>query len=306
MRKIILVDKPGRLGNQLWSRAFFVVVASYYSIQIIDIPFYGYAKYFKKTHPAWNNYRIYLFSKRGIGKYANKMIECVLKIFFRLHGRFLPIQQGYVKIMHLFGAYIISENISLHSLLKLTQKHHLICIFAWPFRFQNTIQEKEQGLISNFFSFPKPIKIKCYLAIKSLNSSFDILIGIHIRRADFHSYLGGKFHYSNLQYQKVIYHMEQLLHIKNPMRKVAFIICSDEKIIPKTFKRKLNGNHVFYDQRHFFEDLLLLSMCHMIIGPTSTFSMWASYIGRVPLFKIKPSKILPNSVKDFSVVTSLT
>ena len=32
-----------------------------------------------------------------------------------------------------------------------------------------------------------------------------------------------------------------------------------------------------------YEDLCLLSKCHYLIGPPSTFSGWASFIGRVPL-----------------------
>ncbi|HAX17707.1 MAG TPA: hypothetical protein DCY00_03825 [Actinobacteria bacterium] len=42
-------------------------------------------------------------------------------------------------------------------------------------------------------------------------------------------------------------------------------------------------NCIYNSQNHFIEDLYSLALCDYIFGPPSTFSMWASFYGEVPL-----------------------
>jgi len=46
------------------------------------------------------------------------------------------------------------------------------------------------------------------------------------------------------------------------------------------------GIKTHFGTGHFIEDLYTLASCDYIIGPPSTFTMWASFYGRVPLYKI--------------------
>ena len=38
------------------------------------------------------------------------------------------------------------------------------------------------------------------------------------------------------------------------------------------------------------EDQIILQNCDLIVGPPSTFTMWASYISQIPLIKINSEK----------------
>ena len=49
-------------------------------------------------------------------------------------------------------------------------------------------------------------------------------------------------------------------------------------------------------------DLHTLSLCDRIVGPWSTYSRWASFIGEVPLCCIKEKNLLIEE-KDFSIIT---
>jgi hypothetical protein len=49
------------------------------------------------------------------------------------------------------------------------------------------------------------------------------------------------------------------------------------------------------------EDMYALAGCDYIIGPPSTFSMWASFIGKVPLFHLHDREI-NFSLSDFKVI----
>jgi len=66
-------------------------------------------------------------------------------------------------------------------------------------------------------------------------------------------------------------------------KKIAFVICTNEKNISLSSA----GNFTVYnEERHFIEDMYLLSRCDHIIGPPSTFSIWASFYGCTPLYMI--------------------
>jgi hypothetical protein len=65
---------------------------------------------------------------------------------------------------------------------------------------------------------------------------------------------------------------------------LSFIICTNEKniLLPAT-----QNFSVLNEERHFVEDLYLLAKCDYIIGPPSTFSLWASFYGSKPLYMIR-------------------
>lgn len=86
-----------------------------------------------------------------------------------------------------------------------------------------------------------------------------------------------------------------------PNKTVIFLIFSNKTIEKKDFKKYnfdiCSGN--------FIEDQLCLAACDYIMGPPSTYSMWASFYGKVPLYRINdPSYNF--CIKDFNVIRSLS
>ena len=83
--------------------------------------------------------------------------------------------------------------------------------------------------------------------------------------------------------------------------KVAFFISSNEQVDLDIF----NGCHCFKFNKEPSGDILdlyTLSTCDIIIGPWSTYSRWASFIGEVPLCFIKNREQILKK-EDFSIVT---
>jgi hypothetical protein len=64
---------------------------------------------------------------------------------------------------------------------------------------------------------------------------------------------------------------------------VAFLLCSNEALDLRDFAdlpvRLATG--------HFVEDLYALAACDYVLGPPSSYSMWASFYGQVPLLHIE-------------------
>ena len=65
-------------------------------------------------------------------------------------------------------------------------------------------------------------------------------------------------------------------------QKCKFIIFSNES---SSFDE--TSNNIYISQNAWYVDHHLMSQCDYLIGPPSTFTMWASYIGKVKYFHMK-------------------
>lgn len=107
-----------------------------------------------------------------------------------------------------------------------------------------------------------------------------IICGVHIRRGDYKTFQGGRYFYSNEQYHTLMLNFKNLF----PEEEVAFFVSSNEKIDFLEFSdcecfSILKGTAT--------KDLFGLSISDYIIGPSSTFSGWASYCKNIPIYFIE-------------------
>ena len=124
----------------------------------------------------------------------------------------------------------------------------------------------------------KNITDKGETLISEMKQQSDMVIGVHIRRGDYVNWNNGRFFYSLEEYHQFLLRIQQLYKDK----KIAFFISSNEDFPLDIFKG--------CDCRRFDKepsgailDLYTLSICDRIIGPFSSYSRWASFIGEVPL-----------------------
>ena len=147
------------------------------------------------------------------------------------------------------------------------------------------VREQKERIVELF----KPTAIVANTVSESFKGFDGITIGVHVRRGDYKGYLGGKYYYSDDVYNRIINKIRQLFAPGN--QKVRFLICSNE-----TFKVPQENNDVFTIQgADGITDLYALSKCDYIIGPPSSYSQWASFIGDVPLC------LLLNETMDISM-----
>src|SRR6185312_2200095 len=120
------------------------------------------------------------------------------------------------------------------------------------------------------------------------------IVGVHIRKGDYSTFNEGKWFYSNSDYSTFMKNLLKLQLFKE--KKIGFLLCSDEKINEADFI----GFNVIKSTGHFIEDLYALSCCDFIMGPTSTYSGWASFYGKKPLLHITEKEMKFNKM-DFKV-----
>ena len=114
--------------------------------------------------------------------------------------------------------------------------------------------------------------------IAQLRQESDIVIGVHIRRGDYATWNDGRFLYSLEEYRQFMLRVQQWSSDK----RVGVFISSNEDFSLDSFQ---GCNCLRYGKEPSGPalDLYTLSLCDFIIGPFSSYSRWASFIGEVPL-----------------------
>lgn len=157
------------------------------------------------------------------------------------------------------------------------------------------IQTKKE--LQYIFRPRKEIVEKAESMINEIRKNADLVVGVHIRHGDYKTFYGGRYYYTLEEFHQFMLRIKELFHEK----KVAFFISSNE-----SFSVDIFGNCLCYrfgkEPSGDILDLYTLSLCDRILGPWSTYSRWASFIGEVPLcyIKSKDQIFLDN---NFSIVT---
>jgi hypothetical protein len=134
--------------------------------------------------------------------------------------------------------------------------------------------QKHASIIREFFRPVEPYRSTVRHLIDEARAAADVLVGVHIRRGDYRSFLGGIWHYADEVYADKMRQVQT--YYANMGKTCAFLICSNEVTDRSNFKDLL----VISGQRHFIVDLYSLAECDVIIGPPSTFSQWSAFYGQ--------------------------
>ena len=114
--------------------------------------------------------------------------------------------------------------------------------------------------------------------IASLRQQSDMVVGVHIRRGDYATWNDGRFFYQLEEYRQFMLRIQQLYSD----RRVSFFISSNEDFPAESFEG-CRCSRFGREPSCAILDLYTLSLCDCIIGPFSSYSRWASFIGEVPL-----------------------
>ena len=161
------------------------------------------------------------------------------------------------------------------------KNNYIRLVKGWNFR-ANNLTLKYNKHLKQFYSFKKKNLSKRSKSLinyfKEVKKQGKFIVGLHIRRGDYKSWNNGQFYFSYKFYNKIIQNLKQKLIKEN--KKPFFCIVSDELI-------KENINYDFFSKGSWREDQLVLQCCDLLIGPPSTFTMWASYLSQKPLITLK-------------------
>lgn len=269
-RLLIIAKKFGQLGNRLLFFAHVIAAAREFGARVANPSFVEYARYFQApAEDAWCRY-----PPESCRLPANRIVR---ELIYQSH--YLPTKclasLGCVRwprrILRNSGSAPFDMDEKLGEIL---EAHRRVYLQGWGFTAPRAL-EKHADAVRDYF---RPLEVHqqaARRAVKSARRDADVVVGVHIRRGDYREFEGGRYYYDISDYRTI---MSQLARNFMPQR-VSFLVCSNERLAATD----LGGVAVSFGPGHLVEDLDSLAGCDYLIGPPSTFSMWASFYGKVPL-----------------------
>ncbi|MDT3405171.1 hypothetical protein [Mucilaginibacter terrae] len=282
---IIVSSKEGQLCNRLFHFSSFIANAIEYKYKLVYPCFDEYEPFFAATSvDNFNGLPISVNILKG-GIYNNLIVKYLNKINHKLpFGLVYHDIKDYDERNEIFHLDDPGFQQLVHS--------KIVIAHGWLYRDENNLRKHKEAIKKLF----APVTIYKNEACEVIaNAGAECVIGVHIRRGDYKDFSGGSFYYDDLVYYKRMLELATLMDAMS--KQYRFIICSNEKLDMASF-----GNlPINFEQRHFVTDLYTLAACDYIIGPPSTFSLWASYYGDVPLFMMKNREDEILSLADFKI-----
>jgi hypothetical protein len=135
-------------------------------------------------------------------------------------------------------------------------------------------------------------------ADEMMRSGKEVLVGVHVRRGDYAGFAGGDYFFELGEYREA---MERMVELIGGGKQVRFLVCGNESGVAEAGEWR--GMEVVGGTGVAVEDLALLGRCDFLVGPPSTFSMWASFYGGVRLGEMRRENGAGRSLRleDFRV-----
>lgn len=272
---VIIANKSGKLGNRLILFAHFIACALENNVTVINPAFDEYAGFFRTTgQDLFCRYppkRFVIGGSEGVRRLIYYFVYYLTRLLARSRFRC-----RWVETIVLDW----EDKFSLESaeFLDTISRKWLVLTQGWQFR-TKTLFIKQANNIREFFRPVESHERNIAELLQRVRKECDILLGVHIRQGDYKSFQNGRYFFGTEQYVALMKQVEALF--KN--KRVGFMVCSDEEQLPLVF----SGLQVFFGTGQPLEDMYILAGCDYIMGPPSTFSMWASFYGEVPLCQFK-------------------
>ena len=156
------------------------------------------------------------------------------------------------------------------------------CTKGWQTRTDTRYLMQTLPELKHIFRPKDEIMNKAEGIIKEMKQTSNLVVGVHIRRGDYAIWNDGRFFYELEEYHQFMLRIKQLYKD----HRVSFFISSNEDFSSEIFK-DCECRRFGQEPSGAILDLYTLSLCDRIIGPFSSYSRWASFIGEVPLWLLE-------------------
>ena len=286
---MIVITNKGWLGNALFVFANFIACAEENNLTIANPALDEYAELFQTTSedffcrypPRKSFYKGNKTTRRLLNRTAYLLTRALVRSGINWK-RLRPIALDHGEELHLDSPEFIAS----------LSRGQLIFVQGWLFRERSNFG-KHADKIRKYFTPLQPFLDNVDSLIRQAREGYDVLVGVHIRHGDFKTFMGGKYFFEIDEYIRVMERVAQLF----PDKKVGFLVCTNVEVKSSA----LSQHQVTFGRGQIIEDMYSFARCDYIVGPPSTYTMWASFYGRVPLYIIEDSSKTP-ALADFNSV----
>ncbi len=276
-KAVILRHNGGELANQLWNFASIYAYALETGRSLENHSFFEYARMF--SIPVGNRlidavfFKTYAPSARTLWR---KAYAGYAKAVLRLN-RSSSVRAGY-------GQESTKPVYLAPSAPDALADKNTVYFDGWLFR--NPIGlEKYHAQIVEYFKPKQRYLDESAELLDSARASGKRVVGVHLRQGDYETFKGGIYFVSNARAREIA--EEYLAAFSLSKSSVRFVICSNGQIDLGAWA----GLDVAVSKGSAVGDLFLLSRTDTVIASDSTYSAFASYIGKTPLIVMKKEAI---------------
>lgn len=292
-KALIIPPSPtsGQLANRIGLFAHFLAFAIERGVYVINMNIFPYGKYFISANDGLCATYPYTFMRIPANRITKKLMNILvdnIDLFPYVNTIKAQLSGGEMQQDDIFPL----TGQEFHLLL---DKSWLLICKGWRFRCYDLVN-KHQDKIRDFFK-PQPDALEyAKWFIKKADDRGTIKTGVHIRWGDFRNFYEGKYFYTVDQYKNLIHKFNELC----PGENTVFNIFCNEPVSDKEF----DGLNVFISSGNEIEDLIAMANCDYIIGPPSSYSTWASFYGKVPLYMVRNTNA-DFTIQDFKIYMPL-
>jgi hypothetical protein len=279
---VILCDKYGNIGNQLYLSCFLIKWAEEFDILTFNFGLIHNQQYF--TKPSTDIFLRYPYRKSFN---SSKLQEILASSLNRISLRLLNfklwknikslnlLQNKTERDFHEVEASILNSDIT----------------FLRGFIHNQTysIFRKVFPKLKEYFEVSSRYHSKINEPLENLKDC-DIIVGVAIRHGDYKTWQNGKYYLPSETYQKWMEKVESFFAPQG----VGFFIASDEEQDLSIFEK----HNYFFRSGHPLENLYSLSKCDYLLSVPSSFAGWAHFIGETPILKLD-QRVCRLSINDF-------
>jgi hypothetical protein len=276
---VIIGNKSGQLGNRLFIFAHFIANAIEFGYEVWNPSFYDYAGYFESTRRDF--FCRFPARPTRLGHAPALQSAFYNSIFYpAVLCHRIGFSNSWLRVVNIWRSHDQRQVYDLTSdeFIRLRKHSRVLIAQGWFFRDYANFA-KHAAALREFFT---PIELHARNVARLMDAARrdgDVLVGAHIRQGDYADLSGGKYLYTTRQYVELFKRATSLWRGK----RVKFLICSNMPQDETLFQ----GLNFTKGNNDLIEDMYALARCDYLIGPPSTFTMWASFYGAVPLFQIE-------------------
>ncbi len=297
MRRAILLRSSGELGNRLVIYSHLLALGLEYRVPVTNLSFWRYAHFFEPP-PALSErpWRRCGSANAGAG-WSEQALREVLQMRLLRGLRQRCEFDGAVVcgpkalLMRALSALITryfrrSERTGAFGLSVRENRAFLLSRSLSDVPLMNAaLVAKHAAAIRSRFRLRAELRERVADCIEPLKRECTMLVGVHLRRGDYSGYRGGQWFFDSPVFRRLMLHVAALF----PEKRVVFLLASNEPLDLAEFP----GLEVREAPGHLAFDMYCLAECDLILGPPSTFSGWASFIGEPPIYFIQDATSLP-------------
>lgn len=270
---VIISRGEGQLGNRLFQYASFYSASLEMGFRLWNPSFGEYAAWFPELardvfcRPSGGPANPFLrgFCTRAFSLFAGTSARWLCR---PLGGEVLDITASH-------DAKDEPYDLGLGEFESLLARRRFLFVRGWKFRARDSLW-RQRSEVKKVFQPSDAVLDSANRSLEKARRECDVLIGVHVRRGDYADWLGGRYFFAFENFERWMREAATL----HEGRRVAFLVCSNEPIAPLL---GLEGLRVFEGPGTAIGDLYALAGCDKLMGPPSTFSLWASYWGGAPL-----------------------